>query len=557
MPGKIFVNYRRDDARDMAARIRDRLAATFGDAHVFMDVDNLLAGQRFDKELEKALGQTDVFVAVIGPRWLELLAERQASGERDYVREEIAGALQRGIVVIPVLIERTPLPRADALPQDIRDVVLHQKHVVTHEQFGRDVTGLVEAIRFGRKAARADAVGGRKAALLWAGAAVLSLLVLGAGVLAYQMAANDRGAVVKLLEDRGAEAKLDAERARQDEIKRAAEAAATKKADEEAQRKRAAEEAERQRLAMFKAEQDRIEEDRKRQASDALKRAADAAAAAQKKADEEAQAKKVAKESEQERVESARRQVELEMWRPGRAFRDCAVCPEMVVVPPGSFIMGAPSDEAERDLDEGPMRQVTFARPFAVGKYEVTAAEWDACVKAGGCNATLEAGIGKQPATVEWNDIMEYLPWLNRRTGKAYRLLSEAEWEYAARAGTTTRFSTGNTITTKQANFDRTLGKAVAVGSFPANAFGLHDMHGNVREFVQDCYKKNYVGAPSDGSAVPDFSDCDRVLRGGAWVDPAKELRSAFRLGMQEKSIEQLFGRMLGKQGFRVALSLK
>src|SRR5262245_34355530 len=135
MPGKIFVNYRRDDARDMAARVRDRLAMSFGGANLFMDVDNLLAGQRFDKELQKALGQTDVFLAVIGPRWVELLAERQVSGERDYVREEIAGALQRGVVVIPVLIERTPLPRADALPDDIRDLVLHQKHTVAHEQF--------------------------------------------------------------------------------------------------------------------------------------------------------------------------------------------------------------------------------------------------------------------------------------------------------------------------------------------------------------------------------------------------------------------------------------
>src|SRR5262245_36662609 len=128
MPGKIFVNYRRDDDRSTAARIRDRLAATFGAANVFMDVDNLIAGQRFDKELEKALAETDVFLAVIGPRWLELLAERQRGGERDYVREEIAGALQRGILVIPVLIERTPLPRADALPENILDLVLHQKH---------------------------------------------------------------------------------------------------------------------------------------------------------------------------------------------------------------------------------------------------------------------------------------------------------------------------------------------------------------------------------------------------------------------------------------------
>jgi hypothetical protein len=169
MSGKLFINYRRDDTRDMAARIRDRLAATFGDTNVFMDVDDLMAGQRFDKELEKALDETDVFLAVIGPRWLELLAER-AGGKRDYVREEIAGALSRGITVIPVLVERTPLPEHDALPEDMQNLVLHQKHVVTHERFGRDVEDLAGAIRFARKAARPRAGGqtGR-----WMGAAAL------------------------------------------------------------------------------------------------------------------------------------------------------------------------------------------------------------------------------------------------------------------------------------------------------------------------------------------------------------------------------------------------
>src|SRR5262249_13069055 len=111
----------------MAARVRDRLAATFGNANVFMDVDNLMAGQRFDRELEKALAQTDVFLAVIGPRWMDLFRERQTSDERDYVHDEIAGALKRGITVIPVMVQQTPLPRADALPEDIRELVLHQK----------------------------------------------------------------------------------------------------------------------------------------------------------------------------------------------------------------------------------------------------------------------------------------------------------------------------------------------------------------------------------------------------------------------------------------------
>lgn len=156
MAGKIFVNYRRDDERSTAARVRDRLAGVFGATNVFMDVDNLLAGQRFDKELAKALAETDVFLAVIGPKWMELFAQRQASGERDYVREEIAGALKRGILVIPVLIERAPMPRGANLPEDIREIVLHQKHDISHERFGRDIEELVVAINAGRRAMQAE-----------------------------------------------------------------------------------------------------------------------------------------------------------------------------------------------------------------------------------------------------------------------------------------------------------------------------------------------------------------------------------------------------------------
>jgi hypothetical protein len=288
MPGKIFVNYRRDDARDMAARIRDRLAATFGDANVFMDVDDLMPGQRFEDELEKALAQTDVFLAVIGPRWLELLAERQASGERDYVREEIAGALQRRVVVIPVLVERTPLPRAAELSEVIRGLVLHQTHEVARARFGRDVAELVEAIRFARQTARARAGGGGLWAR-WVGAAALAaVLVLGVGLLVFPRSESGPAPEVKLHDDQAAKIKADPKTARAEEAWRAevaaaagkmfkelaeaetdhaekawrsAVAAARKKADEEAEAKGATEDAERRRLALLKAEQERVAED--------------------------------------------------------------------------------------------------------------------------------------------------------------------------------------------------------------------------------------------------------------------------------------------------------
>lgn len=180
MPGKIFINYRRGDVKENAARIRDRLAGVFGSANVFMDVDNLLAGQRFDKELEKALVQCDVFLAVIGPRWMELMRSRSGEDERDYVREEITAALNRGILVIPVLVERAQLPRRAELPEEIRKMVLHQKHDVAYEHFGRDMQALITAIKAGRRAAR----GGSGARLLRAVTGLTALLLI-CGAAAY------------------------------------------------------------------------------------------------------------------------------------------------------------------------------------------------------------------------------------------------------------------------------------------------------------------------------------------------------------------------------------
>jgi formylglycine-generating enzyme required for sulfatase activity len=250
---------------------------------------------------------------------------------------------------------------------------------------------------------------------------------------------------------------------------------------------------------------------------------------------------------------------EARCLRPGDTFRDCPECPDMVVVPAGEFMMGSPEGEGERGIDEGPQRKVALAKPFAVSKFEVTFAEWDACVGAGACKHNPRDqgwGRGKRPViNVSWDDITkEYLPWLSRKTGQHYRLVTEAEWEYAARAGTTTVFSTGRTITTDQANFDgnHTYGggpkgqyrrKTVDVGSFPPNAFGLNDMHGNVWEWVEDCYKDSYAGAAVDGNAALSVSGCARVLRGGSWnSSPGGDLRSANRRQEPTATRNSLFG---------------
>jgi formylglycine-generating enzyme required for sulfatase activity len=252
------------------------------------------------------------------------------------------------------------------------------------------------------------------------------------------------------------------------------------------------------------------------------------------------------------------------------AFRDCATCPEMVVVPAGEFIMGSPASERGRNPDEGPQRKVTFAQPFAAGKYEVTFAQWDACVAEAGCThqpGDNDWGRGKRPViNVSWSDAQQFAGWLAKKTGKPYRLLTEAEWEYAAR-GTTratdpqSPFSTGATIHSSQANYDSNFvygtgakmgvyrQKTVDVGSFKPNAFGLNDMHGNVWEWVADCYKDSYAGAPSDGSAVTSRSCTLNVLRGGAWNYYPQLLRSAYRYASAP-------GVRMENAGFRVARSM-
>ena len=237
---------------------------------------------------------------------------------------------------------------------------------------------------------------------------------------------------------------------------------------------------------------------------------------------------------------------QTQQFRPGQTFRDCAECPELVVVPAGSFTMGSPQNEKDRDSDEGPQRAVTIARAFGVGKFEITFAEWDACVVGGGCSGYRPSdqgwGRGTRPViNVSWDDAKGYVEWLGRKTGKPYWLLSEAEWEYAARAGTTTPFHTGATITPEQANYngDYTYAngpkgvyrqRTVEVGQFPANGFGLHDMHGNMREWVEDCWHDSYAGAPADGGAWLTDGNCgSRVLRGGSWYSNPRNLRSADR----------------------------
>ena len=226
-------------------------------------------------------------------------------------------------------------------------------------------------------------------------------------------------------------------------------------------------------------------------------------------------------------------------------FNDCPTCPQMVVVPAGEALVGSPFYEEGWASNEVPQHKVTIKTPFAVGKFETTFAEWDVCLLESGCKHTPNDhkwGRGWRPVVdVSWEDAKQYVAWLSKKTELRYRLLSESEWEYVARAGTLTAFSTGQSITSSDANFDagytyggsekgRYLKSTVEVGSFRPNAFGLYDMHGNVWEWVEDCWHTDYTGGPSDASSWTDrCNERSRVLRGGSWIDPPRIVRSAYR----------------------------
>ena len=215
----------------------------------------------------------------------------------------------------------------------------------------------------------------------------------------------------------------------------------------------------------------------------------------------------------------------------GGVFRDCDECPLMVTVPAGEFTMG--SDRHRRE--EQPLHQVTISKPFAIGVYEITLGEWDACLREGGCRYSPESSDPSLPiSNISWDDAQAYVRWLSNKTGFDYRLPSEAEWEYAARAGSDTVYWWGDEPGQNQANCkdcgSQWSGKEAApVGSFEANPFGLYDVHGNLWEWTADCWNNNYKGAPTDGSVWTKGDCIARVLRSGAWQLDADYMRAARR----------------------------
>lgn len=244
-------------------------------------------------------------------------------------------------------------------------------------------------------------------------------------------------------------------------------------------------------------------------------------------------------------------------------FKDCETCPEMIVIPGGSFTMGSPKDEIGHVHDEEPQIKVTLPR-FALARFETRWDEWQACVEAAICaedNDDQGWGKGARPiSTIDLQDTRSYIKYVNQTSGAEYRLPTESEWEYAARAGTTTPFSFGETLSTDQANYDGNgvygsglkglyRNQTVEVGSFPPNPFGLFDMNGNVWEWVEDCFVDTLASTPLDGTAHA-VEGCGRfVVRGGSFDHYPRAARSSIRhyMGPEDQETDL---------GFRVARTL-
>jgi formylglycine-generating enzyme required for sulfatase activity len=217
---------------------------------------------------------------------------------------------------------------------------------------------------------------------------------------------------------------------------------------------------------------------------------------------------------------------------PGELLRDCPDCPELVVVPPGDFEMGSGDSPFEK-----PPHAVSIAKSFAIGRREISFREWDACVTAGACKSPGDDrgwGRGDQPAiNISWDDAKAFVTWLSQKTGRPYRLPTEAEWEYAARAGTRTKYWWGRDVGKGNANCDdcgaAPVRKALPTGSFRPNGFGLYDTSGNVYEWAADCWNEDYNKAPKDGSAWNSGQCQQRVLRGGSFANKSNMATSSAR----------------------------
>jgi formylglycine-generating enzyme required for sulfatase activity len=528
MAGKIFINYRRDDSAPHALAV----AGYLGKRNIFIDIGDLQAGQEFETVLENKLRQCKVMLAIIGPNWVDARDEKTGSrrldNPEDWVRLEIERALARKIPVIPVLVAGATLPSKSDLPPSLQPLLKHHGATLTTNGFRYEMAGLARDV--------ADLTVRRPWGRMVAAA---SALILGSYVVAHQFGASVWWPSFGLGQPNSIEApSKPSARDASDTAERNADAPYFLPNAREAITASGCGAAIGGNVtsSTIQVNPDCVPPLEIARAEAEAKRRADE----QAKIDEEAARVALAEKNEQAAQIDADRDPALSV-KPGsgQSFRDrladgqpCPMCPEMVVVPAGTFTMGSPPGELGRDPGEVQV-PVTIARPFAVGKYAVTFDQWDACAADIVCmpQPPLVGRYGSRPViNVNWDDAKVYAGWLSRKTGKTYRLLSEAEREYVTRAGTTTPFWWGSSISLNQANYNRNRKQTVPVDSFEANPWGLFNVHGNVWEWTEDCWNDSNQGNPGDGSARTTTGECSRrVIRGGSWLYNPQKLRAAYR----------------------------
>jgi formylglycine-generating enzyme required for sulfatase activity len=452
MPSKVFISYRREDAKWPAREIYGALKRVLPADHVFMDIDSIPIGVDYVEFLEGWVDRCDIMLALIGAGWADAVdpetGRRRLENPNDFVRIEVRKGLARGIPVVPILLDGARPPGAAQLPDDLVRLARRNAEFIDHRTVDTDVDRLIRRLRLTEQPAQAAP--------------------------SKPVVASPTVASVE------AEGRIKVD-------------------------------------ATF--------------------------------------------------IEGA----PSGWFKPGAGksewFKDHEAGPEMVVVPAGSFTMGSPADEPDRESwQESPQHKVVIAQPFAVARHAITCGEFAAFVTATGHEIREGARVRKDDqwvrdpkmswrapgfvqdeshpvVCINWHDAKAYAAWLSQITGKPYRLLSEAEREYVTRASTTTPFWWGSSITPDQANYDGSVAyqggggkgewrKSTApIGSFQANPWGLFNVHGNVWEWCEDVWHDNYSGAPVDGAAWLQDGDVSlRVVRGGSWSsNPHQDLRAAYR----------------------------
>jgi formylglycine-generating enzyme required for sulfatase activity len=520
---EIFISYRRVESLGEAQHLKTMLDNVFGAKRVFLDTRSIDGGANWLQMLQRQVADSVAMVVLIGKDWADLKDDkgaRRLDNPNDVVRFEISQALLRSIPIVPVLVDHATFPRSSQLPDDLIPLTLIQAVLLRTESFPADAKEIAERLkrlivmrrsRVLRVCGMVLALAGTLATGLLAGPRVMTKLgqpLLGTAFPAYTQLLSD------LVDARQRAAAADNTAtnalARRDEAILAANSA------------RSSQQSLAQQLTTVEKDSDARLKDAAQSRNEAIK----------------------------ERTIVSGRIAEIEMRFgavpiPGIPFRDCAVCPEMMVMPVGTFTMGTADNDDTGLVNEEPEQLIRFSHPFAVGSFAVTFYEWDACADDGGCNGYRpddnKWGRGLRPViNVSWYEAKAYIDWLSKKTGKNYRLLSEAEREYVTRAGTKTPYWTGKHISIAQANYedDGSPNKTVPVGSLPANPWGLYEVHGNVMEWVEDCYHANYRnmpnttkngGAPWSTDCVGSGSDADRTVRGGSWDFDAPFIRSASR----------------------------